>query len=147
MAGQFVPFWRQTFDPPTVRDEPIAKFEPVAFSKLKVAMVPVVELRLFTYSVVPVAPLNVRYVAKRFVDVVFVPVAFTQVRFVGLKFVTLKFVKVAFVPVMFVNVPFVTKRFVPVAEVHETVFRLVVPVTVRFVSAWFTPVALRLMIS
>ena len=154
LPGQFVPFWRQTFWPPTVRSEPMARFEPVAFWKLKVVIVPEVERKFVMVPVVadkvvammfvaprfiakrfvvvtdvpvadvkvrpwrdvlpptvnppvrfmfdPVAPLNWKYVAKRFVDVVFVPVAFTHVMFVGLKFGTDKFVKVAFVAVRLV---------------------------------------------
>jgi hypothetical protein len=44
-AGQFVPFCRQTFVPPTRRAVETSREEPVAFTKLKLVMVPVVERR------------------------------------------------------------------------------------------------------
>ena len=130
VTGQFVPFARHTPWPITVAVVNVPTFAkrlvvdaivakrfvvvtetPVAFTNVKfvsddeteVSDVSVVGPVIF--RLVPVAPLKRRFVAKRFVLVVFVPVALVQVRFVALKFETVRFV----------NPPFVAKRLVAVA--------------------------------
>ena len=92
------------------------------------------------FKLVPVAPLNRRLFANRFVLVVFVPVAFTQVTFWRVvRPVTTRF-DMAPVPVTF---RLVRPSVCPVALFQVTVFRFEVPVTVRVVKAKLSPVASR----
>jgi hypothetical protein len=71
--------------PPTRRAVETSREEPVAFTKLKEVIVPVVERRVekvpfVEKRFVPVAPVKRRSVAKRFVVVTEVPVAEVKVR-------------------------------------------------------------------
>jgi hypothetical protein len=134
----------------------------VAFSKLKVVIVPEVEVRvviepftevsvlilaIFEVKESPVAFVKPKVVAKRFVEVVFVPVAFTQVMFVRLsgepstKFVMVAVVAVRLAIVEEVKVAEGENRFVTVPEVEVKL--LMVPASARkFVTKRLVPVAL-----
>lgn len=169
-VGQLVPLAKHTATPPTKIAEEVTvvaesvlaeREEPVAFSKLKVAMVPEVEVRvvivplidervlmlaMFAISESPVACVKPKLVAKRLVDVVLVPVAFTQVMSVRLRgpestrFSIVAVVALKIVEVDCVKRAFGAKRFVTVDELEEKL--LIVPVAaLKFVTNRLTPVA------
>lgn len=130
-----------TVDDPAEKLPVRANAVPVAPVKLKFEIVPFVNAPSTTKIFDPVAPLNVRYVLKRFVEVVFVPVAFVHVRFAGLKFVTDKLVNVPFVATMELLVIDPALRDVPVAPVKLSVVTVEDPADRLPVSANDVPVA------
>ena len=134
----------------------------MAFSKLKVVIVPEVEVSvviepftevrvlmvaMFEVKESPVAFVKPKVVAKRLVEVVLVPVAFTQVILVRLSGEPrTKFVMVAVVAVRFaieedVNVAAGEKRFVMVEELLVKLLIDPVP-ALKFVTKRLVPVAL-----
>ncbi len=64
-----VPFERHTFTPFTVREEDTFKFVPVAFTKVKVSMVPELERRVVIFPLLAMRLVPERFVAKRLVPV------------------------------------------------------------------------------
>ena len=170
-VGQLVPLAKHTAMPPTKIAEEVTVFalkvlafkeEPVAFVKLKVAIVPEVEVRvvieplmavrvlmeaMFEVSESPVAEVKPKFEANKFVEVVLVPVAFTHVMFVRLRgAVRMRFAIVAVVALKIVEVDWAKEAFGAnkFVIVEELLVRFVTEPfeALKFVTKRLTPVAL-----